>query len=136
MPQVYLIFHLHWCFVTSHAFNSITIGWSLSSIPHTGGVQGVVPINEVSVAYTQLLKTWSDAASSTPEDEIFTMEKMFVKGSILRVKVLSTVQDKKDAGMSWRRTQLNTIQFDLLKLTVKSYALIILSSSDQMLRCD
>ena len=96
----------------------------------------MVPINEVSVAYTQLLKTWSDAASSTPEDEIFTMEKMFVKGSILRVKVLSTVQDKKDAGMSWRRTQLNTIQFDLLKLTVKSYALIILSSSDQMLRCD
>ena len=58
----------------------------------------MVPINEVSVAYTQLLKTWSDAASSTPEDEIFTMEKMFVKGSILRVKVLGTVQDKKDTG--------------------------------------
>ena len=66
--------------------------------PITGGAQGVVPINEVCVAYTQLLKSWSDASASIPEDEIFTMEKMFSKGGILRVKVLSTTQDKKDEG--------------------------------------
>ena len=56
----------------------------------------MVPINEISVAYTQLLKTWTDSQSATPEEEIFTLERMFVKGQVIRVKVLSTPLDKEE----------------------------------------
>lgn len=61
-----------------------------------GGVMGMVPINEISVAYTQLLKTWTDSHLVTPEEEIFTLERMFNIGQVIRVKVLSTPLDKEE----------------------------------------
>ena len=57
---------------------------------------GMVPINEISVAYTQLLKTWTDSHLVTPEEEIFTLERMFNIGQVIRVKVLSTPLDKEE----------------------------------------
>jgi hypothetical protein len=88
-----------------------------------GGLSGIVPINEVSVGYTLLLKKWAEVASADG-DEILTLEKMFDAGMTLRVKILDVDQE----GQS-----NNCIKFVCIK---QNTAMLIEISFFQLKFCD